>query len=42
VVKDVLRVRKDQVAEQQTVEANLRKEDVEIAQDGDVVAGSDT
>ena len=28
--------------EQQTIEANLRKEDVEIAQDGDVVAGGDT
>jgi hypothetical protein len=38
VVKEVLRVRKDQVTEQQTVEANLRKEDVEIAQDGDAMA----
>jgi hypothetical protein len=42
VVKEVLRIRKDRVAEQRTIEATLRKEDVEIAQDGDVVAGDDT
>ena len=36
VVKEVLRIRKSTVAEQQNVEADLRKEDVEIDREGDV------
>ncbi|MBV9278867.1 MAG: DUF2382 domain-containing protein [Chloroflexi bacterium] len=36
VVKEVLRVRKTQVAEQQTVRTDLRREDVEVVPDSDV------
>ncbi len=36
VVKEVLRIRKSTVAEQQKVEADLRKEDIEIDREGDV------
>jgi hypothetical protein len=38
VVKEVLRVRKDQVTEQQTIDTTVRKERIEVAQDDDVVA----
>lgn len=36
VVKEVLRIRKTQVSEPQTVEADVRKEDVDVSQEGDV------
>ncbi len=36
VVKEVLRIRKTQVGEQRTVGADVRKEDVEVSQEGDV------
>ncbi len=42
VVKEVLRVRKTQVSESRTVEADIRKEDVEVVQDGDAVVGDST
>jgi hypothetical protein len=38
VVKEVLRVRKDQVTEQQTIATTVRKERIEVAQDDEVVA----
>lgn len=40
VVAEVLRIRKTPQAQQQSVEADLRKEDVEVVQEGDVT-GSD-
>ena len=38
VVKEVLRVRKDQVTEQRTIDTTVRKERIEVAQDDDLVA----
>ena len=38
VVKEVLRVRKDRVTEQQTIDTTVRKERIEVTQDDDVVA----
>ncbi len=42
VVKEVLRVRKERVTEPQTIQATLRKEDVQITHDGDVVVRDET
>jgi Domain of unknown function (DUF2382)/PRC-barrel domain len=38
VVKEVLRVRKDRVTEQQTIDTTVRKERIEVTQDDDLVA----
>jgi stress response protein YsnF len=37
VVKEVLRVRKDQVTEERTIDTTVRKERIEVAQDDDLV-----
>ncbi len=42
VVKEVLRIRKTQVSEPRTVEADVRKEDVEVVRDGEAVIRDNT
>jgi Domain of unknown function (DUF2382)/PRC-barrel domain len=42
VVKEVIRVRKRTVVETRTVEADLRKEDVEVVPEGDIAIHGDT
>jgi hypothetical protein len=41
VVKEVLRIRKTPQTQQQSVEADLRKEEVEVVKEGDVVVHGD-